>query len=416
MRAEIITIGDELLRGFVVDTNAAYIGKKLLEVGIKPFWVTTVGDDQNTLLQAFTLAAQRVELVFVTGGLGPTHDDVTKKVACKFFDSELVFNQLVFKKIVELFQQRGVEMPAINEEQAWIPKKAQLILNEVGTAPGFIFNKDGCYFFIMPGVPQEMKAMMEGAVIPFLINHKLTQNQTIQYQILRTTGIMESQLYEKLSVDLANIENLVELAFVPTVRGVDLRLTAIGKSAKECRRRIASAESLIRRKVDDYIYGVNEETLEQKVAELLFANKQTIAVAESCTGGLISNMLTNISGSSHYFERGIVAYSNQAKVDILGVSIETLRKFGAVSSETAGEMAEGVRRLARTNFGLSTTGIAGPTGGTPQKPVGLVYIGLANGSTTIVEKYQFHHDRLRNKQRTAYAALNLLRRRLLKKV
>jgi len=413
MVAEIISVGDELLIGQVVNTNAVYIGQRLVEMGLQPRWITTVGDNPGDLRQALEMAFDRAEVVIVTGGLGPTHDDVTKEVVSDFFESPLVFDSSLLERIQGMFRQRQLEMPAVVKGQAYVPEKARIIPNEVGTAPGFIFEHRGKYCVVMPGVPAEMKSMMDGYVTPFLKGKVPEQKgKFLRFKLLRTTGILEAKIFENLD-RLQELEGQIQVAFLPTSTGVDIRLTAHGESEDESLQRLEQGERYIRERIGEFIYGVNEETLEQKVAELFFRTKKTVAVAESCTGGLLGHKLTNVPGSSDYFERGVVAYSNRAKVEMLGVPEETLRVHGAVSEPTAIAMAEGVRRLAGTDFGISTTGIAGPGGGTPQKPVGLVYVGFADGTQSFAQKFIFKTDRLTNKERAACAALEILRRRLL---
>jgi len=410
MKAEILSIGDELLIGQVVNTNASYIGQKLTALGFDVKWITTVGDDQEELRKVLDAAFQRADVIIATGGLGPTHDDVTTKAVAEFFGARLVLKPEILDRIGRVFERRGLEMPKVNEAQAYVPDNAQLIDNRVGTAPGLMFERQGKYLFVLPGVPQEMKAMMEETVLPFLKSKGA--GQAILMTTLRTVGLPESMLYEKIG-DIAALEQLVSVAFLPTRGGVDVRLTARGADEEECRQRLEEAENRIRKRAGEYIYATGDEGLEQVVAHLLFEKKLTLAVAESCTGGLLAHRLTNIPGSSEYFERGIIAYSNRAKRELLGVPAEVIDTHGAVSAESAVAMAEGVRRVAETHIGISITGIAGPTGGTPEKPVGLVYIGYADAATRFAQKHIFTTERLLNKERSAQAALEILRRRLL---
>jgi nicotinamide-nucleotide amidase len=407
MNVEIISIGDELLIGQIVNTNAVYLASHLSALGLEVKWITTVGDHREDLENALSLAMQRSEIVIATGGLGPTHDDITKNVAAELFQSGFIFKPEILARIKKAFERRGVKMPAVNEDQARVPEKAVILENPIGSAPGLLFEKDGKKCFILPGVPAEMKAMCEATVFPMLKG----KGQTILQKTIRTMGLPESTLFERVG-EIKKIEEMVKVAFLPRAAGVDIRLTAKGKDAFECKRKMEQGLAIFQEKVGDYIYGYDGASLEQVVARLLFEKKKTVAVAESCTGGLLANKLTNVSGSSEYFERGVVAYSNQAKMDILGVPAAILEKFGAVSSETATAMAEGIKRISGVDFGISTTGIAGPTGGTKEKPVGLVYIGFASKDKSFAKKRQFFKDRLTNKERFAQAALDLLRKEL----
>lgn len=409
MIAEILSIGDELLIGQIVNTNAAYLSKHLTRLGYEIKWVTTVGDHAGDLKQALALSMSRSEVVIATGGLGPTHDDITKTVAADFFQSKLIFRADILERLKREFSKRGIKMAAVNEEQALVPEKARVLENPLGSAPGLLFHKNGKKCFILPGVPAEMKAICEQSVFSTLAD----QSQKIVQKTIRTTGLPESTLFERIG-DLKNIQKFVKVAFLPKAAGVDIRLTARGEILQECQTNIEKALAFFVEKIGKYVYAFDEEELEQTVAKLLLENHKTLGVAESCTGGLLSNKLTNISGSSNYFERGVIAYSNEAKMQLLRVPQDLLDKYGAVSPQVAEAMAGGVKKISGADFGLSTTGIAGPTGGTPEKPVGLVYVGLAQKERCFSKKFHFFKDRLLNKERTVQAALNLLRREILK--
>ncbi len=413
MKAEIVNVGDEILLGQIVNTNATFLSQALVNAGVEPRWITVLGDSREDILNGLEVAFRRADVVLITGGLGPTHDDVTKYAVAEFFQSPLTIDPELYEKLKRRFEARGRPMPEVNRNQAEVPVKATVLPNPAGTAPGLFFEENGRLCFVLPGVPMEMRRLTEESVLPILTQKLKNKGACLRFKTLRTTGIFESKLMEVLG-DVAAVEKFASLAFLPHFFGVDLRLTVKSNSASECEKRLQQAENLIRAKVGKYIYGEDNETLEEKVAELLFRTKQTVAVAESCTGGLVSHKLTNIPGSSEYFDRAIVSYSNQAKMENLGVSPQTLEQFGAVSEQTAREMAEGVRQMAGTDWGLSTTGIAGPGGGTAEKPVGLVYIGLSGERETVVRRFIFTNDRLANKERAAYAALELLRRNLLK--
>lgn len=409
MNLEIISIGDELLIGQTVNTNATWLAKHLTSLGVEVKWITTVGDDADDIKSALATALQRSDVVITTGGIGPTHDDITKTVAADFFESELIFKPEILEQLKRRFEKRGRKMSVTNEDQAWIPEKAQLIDNPIGTAAGLIFEKDGKKCFILPGVPSEMKMMSEKTLFPMFKG----QGQTIVQKTIRTTGLPESTAFEKLG-DIKRVEQFAKVAFLPKTSGVDIRLTVKGTDETECRKKLEQGVNIVLASVGKYVYGYDDEELEEAVAKLLIKTHKTVAVAESCTGGLLANKLTNISGSSEYFERGVVTYSNQSKIEILGIPEEILEKHGAVSLETAEAMAEAARKISGADFGISTTGIAGPTGGTEEKPVGLVYIGVSTAKEIYSKRLLFFKERLENKDRFVQAALSLLKGELIK--
>jgi len=406
MKAEIISIGDELLYGEIIDTNSAFIAEKLTDEGIEVVFCTSAGDDINKIAEVFDTALSRADVIIATGGLGPTSDDLTKKTIVKTFKRSLVFHEEILKEIEKSFEKRGKAMPKINQNQALIPQGAKPLANLWGVAPGIFIEEEGKLFFALPGVPLEMKWMLENEVLPILRSKK--PEGFIIRKTLKTTGIAESVIYEKIE-GLINPKGEVKIAFLPSYLGVDMRLTADLKQKSEAAAKIAELEQKIRDILGTYIYGIDDQTLEEAVGKLLSDKGKTIAVAESCTGGLIGAKFTNTSGSSKYFERGVVTYSNQAKIELLGIPKEIIDKYGAVSEQTAILMAEGVRKLAKTDYGLSSTGIAGPTGGTPEKPVGLVYIGFACENDSFAQKFRFGGDRITNRERAAQAALNIVR-------
>lgn len=411
MRVEIISIGDELLIGQTINTNASWMGEQLLKIGIHLNWITTVGDNTDHLEQAVRIAESRADVILMTGGLGPTHDDITKKVLSNYYQSKLILNEDILEQVKERFRKRNIPMVKVNEEQALVPENAEIISNDEGTAPGMIFSRNGSTTFVMPGVPREMKAMMKQVVLPGL--KEKMDGKIILFKVLCTTGIPESTLFEKLG-DISDIEKYAKLAFLPSLQGVKIRMMVTESNQQAAEDAINIAEQKIRDHVNSYIYAEEQMLLEEAIAKILIKNGQTIAVAESCTGGLLANKLTNIPGSSIFFERGVITYSNQSKMDVLGVPEKMLIEHGAVSNLVAKAMARAVRTMAQSTFGLSTTGIAGPTGGSDQKPVGTVYIGYSDKTKTIAKRYNFSHDRLGNKERSVSAALNLLRENALK--
>lgn len=406
MKAEIIIIGDEILYGQTIDTNSAFIAEKLGELGVEVSYKTAVGDEVKKIVEAIHLAQRRADLVITTGGLGPTSDDLTVKAIAKAFKRNLIFHPEILKKIEERFKARGIEMPKINQNQALIPQGAKALENPLGSAPGILIEEDKKIFISLPGVPKEMKAILGQEVIA-LLKPKVSKTKIVHRKI-RTTGIIESKLYEKIQDLLKDLKE-IKVAFLPSYQGVDLRLTANLKTSAKSKDVVTQLEEKIKGRIGEFIYGYDEQTLEEVVGKMLKDKGKTLSVAESCTGGLIAAKITNISGSSDYFERGVVSYSNQAKMEILGVPKELLDKFGAVSPEVALAMAQGVRKISKTDLGLSVTGIAGPSGGTKEKPVGLIYIGLADSQKSWVEKFLFGQDRMINRERASQAALNMVR-------
>ncbi|MDZ7344341.1 MAG: CinA family nicotinamide mononucleotide deamidase-related protein, partial [candidate division KSB1 bacterium] len=317
MIAEIISIGDELLIGHTVNTNAAWISRQLNLAGVQGRFATVVGDDAEDIRRSLELALSRAELVLVTGGLGPTHDDVTKKAAAEFFDSpEMVFDETVFAHISALFRRRHLKMTPANEAQALVPQQATVLWNDYGTAPGLLFERDDRYCVLMPGVPVEMQHLMQERVLPFL--RERGSRSVIRHRTIRTSGIAESHLFEKLS-PISALERYGKIAFLPSYGQVDVRISVHAKAAAEATERIRAAESIILSRIGQYVYGFDEDTIEAVIGRLLIDHKATLSVAESCTGGLVANRLTNVSGSSHYFDRGVVTYSNTAKIQLLGV-------------------------------------------------------------------------------------------------
>jgi len=407
MNAQIISIGDELLIGQTINTNAAWIGEKLSEVGVAVSKVVVIGDVEQAIRDAIDRALREADLTLVTGGLGPTHDDITKKTVVDYFGGTLKFHPDILERLREAFKRRGFDMPAANENQAWLPDNAEILENRMGSAQGMLFKKNGRMCVVMPGVPREMKYIMENSVLPML--QQQGGDRVIRHHTWRTCGIPESTLFELLG-DISELEQHGKLAFLPKYSGVDIRLSVQAGSAKEAETHVRFVEQRIMEKAGKYVFGTGDTPLEQALGELLTQRRETLAVAESCTGGLIANRITNIPGSSNYFLSGVVAYSNDEKIHRLQVSPETLERYGAVSEQTAREMALGVRKTTGATYGLSTTGIAGPGGATPEKPVGLVYIGLSAPNHLMAKRFTFGKDRLINKERSAYAAMFILYR------
>ncbi|MHB1688850.1 MAG: competence/damage-inducible protein A [Ignavibacteriaceae bacterium] len=412
MNAHIITIGDEILIGQTLNTNAAYIGEQLTKIQVDVKKSSVVGDDEEEILKEFKSCLDANDVVIVTGGLGPTHDDITRTCIVKFFHTELVKSKEVLDDVKSFLKRRGRQISKINEDQALVPKIATVIRNELGTAPGIWIEKENKIFVAMPGVPFEMHKMMESFVIPNLKEKSANLDYSIKMTTLQTTGIGESFLFEKLG-DLNELLYGAKLAFLPSQFGVKLRITVREESEELANNKMSEIVQRIRSKAGRYIFSNEDEPLEEVVARLLKERGLTIAIAESCTGGYISNLLTNISGSSGYYERGIVSYSNASKVEILKVNEDTIAQFGAVSLEVARQMAEGIKSISGSDIGLSITGIMGPTGAGVNKPIGLVYIGICDDKVCTAKKFNFGDDRIRNKQRATQAALDTVRRYLL---
>ena len=411
MKAQIITIGDEILIGQTLNTNAAFIGEQLTNIQIKISSSSVVPDDESVILDEFKRAFDNNDLVLVTGGLGPTHDDVTRKCVVEFFKTELIENVEILEDIKKFFESRGRTVTETNRGQALVPKIAIPIRNNRGTAPGYWIEKDKKIFVSMPGVPYEMRYMMENFVLPNLYErHTLETFRMIDN--LLTTGIPESMLFDRLG-SMDDLLQGAKMAFLPNQFGVRMRITVECETEDLAKNKLSEIEQKIRAKVGRYIYGKNDDTLEAVISKLMIDRGLKLAVAESCTGGLIASRITNINGSSRFFERGVVAYSNAAKVELLHVSEDTIQKYGAVSLEVARQLAEGVKAISGSDFGLAVTGIMGPTGGSESKPVGLVYIGICDSNICTAKEFKFGDDRLLNKDRTSQAALEMLRRLLL---
>jgi nicotinamide-nucleotide amidase len=398
VNAGIISVGNELLMGFTLDSNSTWIARKLLDLGIKVDLKLTIADNEGEILEAFKTLSSRCDVILCTGGLGPTSDDVTKSAYCDFIQAGLELNEDYLEELKKKFEDRQLVMSDSNREQAMVPDKGETIPNSLGSALGLKSVDEESRIYVMPGVPSEMKRMMEETVLPEL--EQLPRDE-LHVTTIRLTGIMESALYDQVK-DLLN-DNIVKVAFLPGFLGVDVRLMSRDKDS------LLELSGQFFDRLGNYVYAEDWETLEDAVGRLLIERGLTLATAESCTGGLLGNRITNVAGSSEYYLGGIVSYSDAAKMNLLGVSQETLKEFGAVSEETAQEMALGARRVLQSDVGVSITGIAGPTGGTEDKPVGLVYIAVDVAGDVAVRKFVFSEDRRYNKELSAQAALNLVR-------
>jgi nicotinamide-nucleotide amidase len=408
--AELITIGDEILYGQTLDTNTQWMSVELDKIGIRIVRKTTVGDTEEAILQAFAEAESRAQLVLITGGLGPTPDDLTKPCLARYFHTELVLFQEALDQLTTFFESRGRKLNALNRTQAFLPQGCVMIPNTLGTAPGMWMQREGRVFISMPGVPHEMRKMMEDTILP-----KITatfQTPVFVHQMVRTVGIPESVLAVKIANWEKSLPDFTKLAYLPSLGQVRLRLTAKGTDKKGLEESVATEISKLKAHIGKYIYGYGEIRLEEAVGNLLKAQGKTIALAESCTGGLISHMITSVSGSSGYFRGSVIPYHNNLKKSLLGVTQEILETQGAVSEATVRQMAEEVRTLLGADIGIATSGIAGPTGATSEKPVGTIWIAVADDKTTQARLLQLTQARDVNIKLTAVAALNLLRQTL----
>lgn len=407
VRAEIIAIGDELLYGQIMDTNSHWISQELDLVGVKVVRKTTVGDNRTDILAAFAAAEKQADLILITGGLGPTQDDLTKPLLAEYFGCEIVEFPEAVEAVTSFFKRRGREMTRLNILQGHLPSCCTYVPNEVGTAPGMWFERSGKYWMSMPGVPHEMKKLMKDFVLPTL--PKVVALPVIYHKVIKTAGIGESWLADLIKDWENNLPEHIRLAYLPSLGHVKLRLTAFGDNQKTLEHEVDKQIEQVMPIIDKYVYGFNSETLETAIGKLLKNVGKTLALAESCSGGYISHLVTTVPGSSAYFQGAVVPYHNQFKKSILGVKSETLESFGAVSEETVKEMAEGVRKLFNSDFGLSSSGVAGPDGGSEEKPVGTVWIACAGDGFVETRKLQLTQDRMLNIQLTGVAVLNLLR-------
>ncbi len=405
--AELLTIGDEILSGQIADTNSQWMSAELEAVGITVIRKTSVGDQEVEILNAFAEAEKRAEIILITGGLGPTSDDRTKPCLARYFDCELKIHDEALAEVTEFFVSRGREITEINRQQAALPVCCTKITNPIGTAPGMWFEKNGKVFVSLPGVPFEMKRIMTETVIPKLL--KTFRVPTIVHRIVRTAGIGESFLAGTISSWENSLPSHIKLAYLPGLGGVKLGLTAIGENPDVLKKEINDLIEGLMPLAGEYIYSLEDENLEQVIGKLLKARHLTISVAESCTGGYVSHLITSVPGSSEYFLGSIIPYAYEIKMRQLGVKPETLEMYGAVSEPTIIEMANLVRAKFNTDIGVATSGIAGPGGATLEKPVGTVWIAYSDKHHTVTRKLQLSKDRIINIQLASTLALNLIR-------
>jgi len=410
MDCEIITIGDELISGHREDTNSAFIARQLTRLGFNVKYKSSVGDSMSAMEEGFRLALQRAKVIITTGGLGPTDDDNTKKAIVKVFKRNLIFNEEILEDLKKRFAKRGLEMPAINQNQALLPQGATLFPNKYGSALGICISEKGRIFISLPGVPFEMKQIITDEVIPYL--KELNHDQAIKVVSLKTIGVFESKLAE-LVTDGLRLKSNVKLAYLPSPSGIELRISATAEKEEEANEAVQKTIREMETRIGRYIFGQDDDSLEAVVGQLLIDNDRTLAIAESCTGGQLGMQLTATPGSSKYFLGGIISYSDDVKIQQLKVDKDIIEKNGAVSEECAMAMAKGCRKLFDSDYALSITGIAGPDGGTEEKPVGLTYIGLSSIHDTFAKEFNFGNLREINRTRAIYSALEMLRRNIL---
>jgi nicotinamide-nucleotide amidase len=415
MRAEIVCIGTELLLGQIVDTNAAFLAKELADLGIDLYHKTTVGDNLNRIIAALELAWSRTDLLILSGGLGPTQDDLTREAVAGLLREELQLNEEAWSQVQNYFTKLQRPMVESNRRQAMFPKSGQVIANHLGTAPCLLVEKEDRYLVALPGVPRELKGIWEVTVKPYLKKLLATENNPIlTSRMIKMVGIGESAMEEQV-IDLINSQTNPTLAPYAGTGEVTLRVTAKGYDEHENWQLIETTTAQIRERLGSYIYGYDSDNLETVIGRLLKSAGWRLATAESCTGGLVSHRITNVPGSSAYLLGGVNSYSNELKINLLGVSAEIIATHGAVSSETAQAMARGVRKLTGAEVGIAITGIAGPDGGSPEKPVGLVYLAVDLPELSKVEKRIFGFDRIGNKEGATQASLTLLWQSLMAK-
>jgi nicotinamide-nucleotide amidase len=412
--AELITIGDEILFGQTLDTNTQWMSIELDKIGVRIVRKTTIGDTEEEILNIFAESESRADIILITGGLGPTSDDLTKPCLAKYFNCELKMHAKALQDLSAFFESRGRELKELNRMQAELPICCEYIPNEIGTAPGMWFHRNNKTFVSMPGVPHEMKRMMELFIVPKLMDTYAMP--VIHHHMIRTVGIPESILAEKIRAWELALPAHIKLAYLPTLGEVKLRLTASGDDEAAMKAETKKLADALQAIIGQYIYAHGADSFESYIGNILRMQNLSLAVAESCTGGYVAHAITGISGSSDYFKGAIIPYSNEIKINLLGVKESTIETFGAVSEETVAEMAARVREKFKTDIGVATSGIAGPTGGTPDKPVGTIWIAYADANRTVCKKLQLTKDRMLNIRFTTTAVLNLIRLNLPKQV
>ena len=406
MKSTIITIGDEILIGQILDTNSRYISQALNRIGVVVAERTSIGDNAAQIIETLDRALAATDIVIITGGLGPTKDDITKHTLAKYFDSELVYNECVGEAVEKLLAARGIAFTDLNRGQAMVPRCCTVLHNYHGTAPGMWFERSGKVVISLPGVPFEMVHLIDDSVIPMLRNR--FDLKAIVHKTMITSGIAESILAERIAEWEESLPQVLHLAYLPAPNIVRLRLSAYEVDGESVERLIDEKFEQLRQIIPEAVVGFEDATVEQLVHNILIERGKTLAVAESCTGGAIASKFTAIAGASYYFQAGVVSYSNESKRDILGVNMDDIIRYGAVSEQVAVQMAEGVRKAAQSHYAISTTGIAGPTGGSPEKPVGTVWIGIATPTRSFAVLKNCGTDRGQIIQRATAYAIRLL--------
>ncbi len=414
MKAEIITIGDEILIGQIIDSNSAWIAQQLHPEGIEIKQITSVSDDRDHIVSALNEAKERADIILITGGLGPTRDDITKKTLTAYFDTELVVNQEALDHVTAIFEKRNMPLLDINLQQAELPAKCIPLQNSIGTAPGMYFVEQGKVFVSMPGVPYEMKKMMTDQVIPRL--KKAFDLPVILHKTYLTSGIGESYLSKKIEPLEDRLPAHIKLAYLPNFSTVRLRFSAKGRDKAKLEEDLQSIDEELKSLIPEYLAAETDLRLQEIIGELLVAESATVSTAESCTGGYLAHLITSVPGSSRYFKGSILSYANEVKQNELGVKAETLASNGAVSKETVTQMAKGVREKLNTDYAIATSGIAGPDGGTKEKPVGTVWIAVAGPEGVFAKDYLLYGEREQIIQRTAMLGLELLRKLMKRKL
>lgn len=410
MRAILITIGEELLIGQVVDTNSAWMATELNTIGVSVDRILTIPDESQAIQQAIDRALSRADFVLTTGGLGPTKDDITKKAIAEYFGVEMQFQPELYARIIKLFKRWGKEPTAAHKAQCFLPENAELLWNGMGTAPGMWFEREGKVLVSMPGVPREMHYIMQKHVLPRIANNPAMPS--VLHKTIRTVGEGETRLATRFSDIVDKMPAHLKVAYLPGLGQVRIRISGSSQDRDVLQAEIEDWTAKIAATIKPFIYGYDDLALEQHIGQLLTERGKTLVVAESCTGGHIAHTITRIPGSSTYFLGGIIAYSNAIKKEILGVEEQTLEAFGAVSEQTVREMADGARQGLGADYALAVSGIAGPDGGTPDKPVGTIWLACTSVQETKTLKLQLTKNRITNIQYSTVAALNLLRRML----
>ena len=415
MKATIITIGDEILIGQIVDTNSGYIAKALDRIGVQTTEMLSISDDKQHILDTFASLQDKVDLVIITGGLGPTKDDITKKTFCDYFEDTFVRNQEVEDHIVALFTKLSFNPTQVNKDQALLPSKAQVLMNNYGTAAGMWMQKGKTVFVSMPGVPYEMKGIVNEQLIPKIVSE--FKRPYIIHKTILTYGQGESIIAERIEDWENELPEFIKLAYLPSPGRVRLRLTARGENKEILENAIQQNVNALTKLIGDIIVGFDEdETIEVVVGRLLAQQGKTISIAESCTGGKIAQMLTSVAGASHYFRGSVVSYATDTKISVLGVDAQTIEKFSVVSAEVAKEMAIGIQKLMKTDYAIATTGNAGPGKEKGKSEIGTVFIALATPKNIFVEEFNFGQPREKVIDRTANKAMELLQKEILKNV